>query len=87
MSRIILDESIYEIEIPSNGLWFHWRPMDYWSFNRSNSKDEFSSYDEAVSAAKNDNLENYRIVKTQKIVSIVDVRFAKNCKRESGALS
>ena len=85
MSRIICDRCVYEIEIPSHGLWFHWRPLNYWSFNRSNSKDEFSSYDEAISAARKENLENYRIVKTQKIVSIVDVRFAKNYKRESGA--
>ena len=85
MSRIILDESFYGIQIPSHGLWFNWRPLNYWSFDSKNSKDEFSSYDEAISAARKENLENYRIIKTQRIVSIIDVRFRKNYELESGS--
>lgn len=71
MNKIIRDESVYTIEIQTGGLWVKWRPFDYWSFERKESpKDEFKAYDEAVKAAQNDNLTNYRIIKTQTIISI-----------------
>lgn len=85
MSRIISDKIVYVIEIPSNGLWYHWHPMDYWSFENLSSKDEFYSYDEAVSAAKKENIVNYRIIRIQTVESVVDVRFRKNYERESGS--
>lgn len=79
-------ENKYYIETPVTGLgdaitgWCKWRPDDYWAFGTweetKHIRDVFSSLEEAQKAAKEYDLDVYRIIEDKHTVSVVDSKYS-----------